>query len=193
MRKKLLILPIIAIVVAVFSTTVLAVNGSQQNWVKVYSGSTDITDMFDISEITVPSTFTYTSQCSGVEDKVKAIDSNLKIDDFKGVVGYEIKALASATLPSGPYKVEVQNAVASNEVYIFVHADGSYEFAVAKGGKPTVTVDTFSPFYVYTATSQTSPQTGDFAPAYIAMISVALISCGAIFAIRAKKATKVTK
>lgn len=194
MKKKLMILPIIAIVVALLSTTVLAVNGSQQNWVKIFDESgKDITNLFDISECAADG-FDLESVIPDAADDVKAIDKNLKLSDFKFVVGYEISQLptldGSGKLPNGNYKVVVQNAVGSNEVYIFVHNDLRKEYSVAKGGTPTVTVRNFSPFYVYTATAQTSPQTGDFAPAYIAMISVALISCGAIFAIRAKKSSK---
>ena len=51
-------------------------------------------------------------------------------------------------------------------------------------------VKSCSPFYLYTAKAKSSAQTGDFAPAYVAIISVALLSCGAFFAIRAKKASK---
>lgn len=200
MRKKLLILPIIAIVVAVFSTTVLAVSGSQQNWVKIYSGSTDVTNEFDINQTSFSAAFAFQddmdSICDGVSGKIKNLDKNLTVKDFKGIIGYDIEPKAGYTV-SGSYKVVVQNAVADNEIYIFVHVNDSdttpYEYSIAKGGQPTVTVDNFSPFYVFTAASKTSPQTGDFAPAYIAMVGVALVSCGAIFAIRAKKATKVSK
>ena len=199
-KKKLMILPIIAVVVAIMGLNVWAVPGSQQNWVKVYAGDKDITAEFDITQRTTFDDFKIQDDmdalCAGVTAKIKSYDSNLKPDDFKAYVGYDITPKDTSTLTAGPYKVVIKSAVASNEIYIMVHSHGTepYLYSMGKGGEPTLSgVTSFSPFYVFTATSKTSPQTGDFAPAYIAMIGVALVSCGAIFAIRAKKSSKVTK
>ena len=200
-KKRLLILPIIAIVIAVMSMNVWAVNGSQQNWVKIYDGKgNDITYLFDITEITGTGAICEPEEDAELEADIPELvaafrkyDKNLKASDFDCLVAYEIKELPTldgiSQLPAGPYKVVVQSSVASNEVYLMFHM-GLSQFSAGKGGKPTITVDDFSPFYVFTATSKTSPQTGDFAPAYIAMVGAALVTCGAIFVIRAKKATK---
>ena len=196
-KKKLLILPVIAVVVAIMGLNVWAVPGSQQNWVKVYAGSQDITDLFEITEMSGSGAFstddsTIENGFPGIKNKIKSYDSQLKPSDFNFFVAYQVTP--AATLPAGPYKVVVQSELGSNEIYIMVHdAASGLAYTVGKGGKPTMTVNDFSPFWVFTATSKTSPQTGDFAPAYVAMIGVALLSCGAIFAVRAKKSSKVTK
>ena len=94
-----------------------------------------------------------------------------------------------------PHTVLFEVTVAAGQHVIVIHekSAGSYEFAIDEYDEGLVCISgvtSFSPFYIYVGGPTNSPQTGDFAPAYIAMISVALISCGAIFAIRAKKATK---
>ena len=200
MNKKLMILPIIAVVVAIMGLNVWAVPGSQQNWVKIYLGDEDVTNNFDIEQIPdfsgamAPSDWKSgpITEYQDVYDLIKKFDKNLTPDKFQAKVGYEITPKAGYTV-SGSYKVVVQAACADNEVWVFTHGYAE-DVAVGKGGKPTVSgITSFSPFYVFTATSKTSAQTGDFAPAYIAMIGVALVSCGAIFAVRAKKDSKATK
>ena len=49
-KKKLMILPIIAVVVAIMGLNVWAVPGSQQNWVKIYKDGEDVTANFDIMQ-----------------------------------------------------------------------------------------------------------------------------------------------
>ena len=199
-KKKLMILPIIAIVVAIMGLNVWAVPGSQQNWVEVWAGDKNITNEFDIQQLSFSGKFCTESDLNivdnyfpGLTAKIKKLDKNLKPTDFDALIGYDITPLNTATLTPGPYKVIVKSAVGSNEIYLFVHATDD-QYSIAKGGEPTLTgVTSFSPFLVFTATSKTSPQTGDFAPAYVAMIGVALLSCGAIFAVRSKKSSKVTK
>ena len=52
------------------------------------------------------------------------------------------------------------------------------------------TVDSLSPFAVVKGTPKSSSQTGEYAGTYIIMVATALVACGAVFAIRAKKASK---
>ena len=127
------------------------------------------------------------------------IGQKIKVSDFKFKIGYEIYQ-DPATYST--YSIAAHNshtvyfdcALSATEYAIVIHRDaGGYQYNIVTGPCSEVSIsgiNNFSPFYVYTGAKSTSPQTGDFAPAYIAMISVALISCGAIFAVRAKKASK---
>ena len=197
-KKKLLILPIIAIVVAIMGMNVWAVPGSQQNWVKIYKDGEDVTANFNIEQISdfsgpmAPSNWKEWDEYQAVYDMIKDFDKNLTPDKFMAKVAYEIEAKPGYTV-KGDYKVVIQSACADNEIWVFSHGYAE-DVAVGIGGKNLLpqhsSIRSFSPFYVFTATSKTSPQTGDFAPAYIAMVGVALVTCGAIFVVRAKKASK---
>jgi len=209
MKKKFLILPIVAIVVAMFGVAVFAktetsgfTRGSQQNWITIYDGAgKNITDDCEMKPIDFDGVTFFESDSEaesvipGITAKISAVDSKLKASDFKGYVAYYINGYTDETLSAGPYKVTINSPVGANEVYILVHSagDGVNEYSIAKGGKPTITVDGFSPFYVFTATSMTSPVTGDYAPLYIALASVSLLACGAFFAVQAKKSSKAAK
>ena len=50
-------------------------------------------------------------------------------------------------------------------------------------------VSDLSPFAIAKASATTSAQTGEYAGTYIIMVAVALVAAGAVFAIRAKKAS----
>jgi len=208
MKKKFLILPIVAIVVAMFGVAVFAktetpgfTRGSQQNWITVYDGAgNDITwdcEMLPLnfSEDFVTSDSDAELMFPGITSKISALDSKLKPTDFKGYIGYKTNGYTDETLTPGPYKVVINSAVAANDIYIMVHVaeDSTMDYSIAKGGKPTITVDSFSPFYVFKASSKTSPATGEYAPVFIAVASVGLLACGAFFAVKAKKSSKVTE
>ena len=183
-KKKFLMLPVVAVVVAMFGVSVLAASPAKSVTVK------------DADDNTVTATVTETSETvdltkiDGLADKVKAINSEAKLEDATFVVGYDI----SVSGGSAPYKVTVNATIGANEIGILVHktASGVEVLDVEKGavGSLSGTVNSFSPFLVYKIAAQSSAQTGEYAAPYIVMISVALVSCGAIFAIRAKKATK---
>ena len=192
-KKKLITLPLIVMmIVAVMGVSVIAA-GSATSGFKVYqnNGSTSADD--------VTSNFTGTSAASldlssvsGLQAEVKKVNSKLKLSDFKLKQSVDI----NGSTGTAPWRVVLTGyKTNTNEVCIMLHkeASGSYEYKVFKGTgnyAAMTNVNGFSPFYLYAASTKSSAQTGDFAPAYIAMISVALLSCGVIFAIRAKKATK---
>lgn len=190
-KKRLLALPIVCIVVAMLGVAVMA--SSATKGFKVEDGNgTDITNLFDgpsASSIDL-------STVSGLQDKLSAVDKDVKVSDLKYVVGYDVtpKAALDTSVNPAPYKVTIFVDVAENEIAVLIHVDasGNVVLNVIKGKATEIsgTVDSFSPFLVYKATVQKSAQTGEYAAPYIIMISVALVSCGAIFAIRAKKATK---
>ena len=100
------------------------------------------------------------------------------------------------SLKNKPWKVVLTGyKVPKGYAAIIVHVpdQGTPECKVFTGSNnyPTFTgVTSCSPFYVFTAKLNTSAQTGDYAPAYVAMISIGLLACGAFFALRAKKEAK---
>ena len=192
-KKKIIALPLIVVmIVAIMGMTVLAA-GSATSGFKVYqnNGSTsadDVTGHFTGSSAKSLDL----SSVSGLQAKINKVNSKLKVSDFKLKQSVDI----SGSYGTAPWRVVLTGyKPGTNEVVIMIHetSAGNYTVEVFKGTgnyAAMKNVNGFSPFYLYTATAKSSAQTGDFAPAYIAMISVALLSCGVIFAIRAKKATK---
>ena len=184
-KKKLMMLPVVAVVVAMFGVSVLAASPAKNVSVKdadkndVSFTAVECSDEVDLTKI------------DGLADKVKGINSEAKLEDATRVVGYDV----STTSKNSPFTVTVFTAIGENEIGILVHikGDGSVEVLdVEKGAVDSLsgTVDEFSPFLVYKIAVQSSAQTGEYATPYIVMISVALVACGAVFAVRAKKATK---
>ena len=194
-KKKLLALPIIGIIVALMGISVMAASPATGVW-KVYDrDNIDQSLNFKADPISDPGLDLTT--IPGLKADIEA--KGLKASDFKFKLGYDVYQ-DPATYST--YDISYHNShtvfftvtLAANEYAIVIHRDaGGYQFNIVTGPCTEVSIsgiNNFSPFYVYVGAKSTSPQTGDFAPAYIAMISVALISCGAIFAVRAKKATK---
>ena len=185
-KLKRIVLPLIVVmIVAVMSMTVLAA-GSATVGFKVFDKNGEVTNSYtgtSVSGIDL-------SSVDGLEEAIKKYNVNLS--DFKLRQGVNIKGTA------GTPKFRVVLTAykpGKDEICIMLHQTGtnSFQKKVFKGTgnyAEMTGLDNLSPFYLYTATAKSSAQTGDFAPAYIAMISVALLSCGVIFAIRAKKATK---
>ena len=192
-KKKLLVLPIVAIVVAMFCVFVMGASPVTGVW-KVYDkDNIDQSINFKADSLSDPGL-----DLGSIPSIKAAIEAKgLKTTDFKFKVGYDVHVDPLATTydvgAHNNHTVYFKVDVAANEYALVVHKGASgYTFNIIPGAVSEVSINNieFSPFYVYIGSKSTSPQTGDFAPAYIAMISVALVSCGAIFAIRAKKATK---
>lgn len=192
-KKKLFILPVIVLVIiSIMSISVFA--ASPTPGFKVYknngsSAADDITSEFKGEKISAMDL----SKISGLQDKISKVDKKLKVKDFKCKVAYEIVNTGSSA--GKPWKIVFTDyKVASGYVGIVVHDTGSgYDVKVFKGngGYASISdVTSTSPFYLYVAKVNSSAQTGDFVPSYIAMIAAALVACGTIFAIRAKKAAK---
>lgn len=184
-KKKLMMVPVVAVVVAMFGVSVLAASPSKNVIVKDADNNT-VSATVSESSASVDLT-----SIDGLADKVKAINSEAKLEDATLVVGYDV----STNETNSPFTVTVLTTIGENEIGILVHklSDGSTEVLdVEKGavGSLSGTVNEFSPFLVYKIAVQSSSQTGEYATPYIVMISVALVACGAVFAVRAKKATK---
>ena len=191
--KKLFVLPIIVfILVSVMSITVFA--GSPTAGFKVYqnNGSSDADDISDQFECKSAKPIDLT-EVEGLQAAINKVNSKLKVSDFKFKTGYDIELKGNGgTRPWRVYLTDYK--VPSGYVGIVLHKNGNkYDINVFKGNGTYGYIDgitSASPFYVYSAKVATSAQTGDFAPAYVAMIALALMSCGTIFAIRAKRASK---
>lgn len=196
-KKKLIVLPIIAIVVAMFGIFIMGASPASGVWKVTDKEDHDVSEFFKGDPIADPGL-----DLTVVPGLVADIEAKgMKPSNFKFKCAYNVyqdeTRLADYSLADhNPHKVYFKVTLAANEYAIVIHKssiDGSYTFNICMGPTNEVyigNINDFSPFFVYVGAPTTSPQTGEFAPAYIAMISVALISCGAIFAIRAKKASK---
>lgn len=189
-KKKLLILPIVAIMVAVMGVTVFAGSPSVFKITITDKDKHDVTDQFDADK--AESSAIKPSNAKGLQDAIDKVNKKVNVSDLKFKVGYEIKAKSSVA--DKPYKVVFDNDyVPKDAIGVVIHKKGdSYQFKVLKSGEKYYIADVndFSPFCLYYAKPASSAQTGDFAPAYIAMIAVALLASGTVFAVRAKKASK---
>ena len=177
-KKRLLALPIVAIVVALFGVSVTAASPCSGSWHVHDKAHNHVNQYFKGDPIPNP---------------------NLDLSTVSGLkAAYDVYRDTTVTYDlagNNPHTVLFEVTVAAGQHVIVIHekSANSYDFAIDEYDEGLVCISgvtSFSPFYIYVGGPTNSPQTGDFAPAYIAMISVALISCGAIFAIRAKKATK---
>ncbi len=190
-KKKLMILPIVAIIVAIMGISVFAGSPSVGVDVRDKDGN-NVSSEFVVKEAKKIDL----TKVSGLQKEIDKVNNKLKVKDFKYIVGYDVEPGAGVTLKDAPYKVTfANNTVKSGYVGIVVHQldDGSYEYRVFKGTGALAYiggVKSFSPFCLYVAKASSSPQTGDYAPVYIAAIGAVLLCGGVFFAIRAKKATK---
>ena len=195
MSKRLMTLPVIGIVVAMLGASVFAASPSATDF-KVYDHGTDVTQYFVkedgfLENVTDP----VLADIEGIQDKINSVDSSLKPADFSIVQRFNIHLNGSVTQYADPVdKVSVNYTTGSNEVAILVHYDkssgtGVWKFvAIAKNASTLEgAVNGCSPFAIFKASAKSSAQTGEYVGTYIVMISVALVACGAVFAIRAKK------
>lgn len=191
--KKLVVMPIIAVIVAMLGISVMAASPCSGVWHVVDKDGTDVCEFFVGNEIPNPNWDL--STVPGLKAAVEA--KGLDINKLKFKAGYNVKRDEGVSYDlegRNPHTVYFPVPLAADEYAIVIHqGKNGFAFNICTGPLSEVYIGgitDFSPFAIYVGSPTTSPQTGDFAPAYIAMISVALISCGAIFAIRAKKASK---
>ncbi len=201
-KKKLLILPLIVLVIfSIMGFTAFAAEESPTNDLfKVYENNGkggNITNKFNGEKLLTDDGFNLSS-INGLQKAISKYDKELKPGDFQFKTGVEIVEKNKGSTGGTPWRVYLTlYSIPKGTIAIIVHVDdnGKVDYTVIKGnGKANNAyidkIQSASPFYIYTAKAKSSAQTGDFVPAYVAMIAVALMSCGAIFAIRAKKASK---
>lgn len=192
--KKILAMPIMCVVVAMLGVAVMAASPSQS--FKVHIDATDDDRSTKFHGTSISSTTFKVTDIPGIDAALTAEDKDLKASNFSYLVGWNVEPNAGYSATEGPYRVFITADIGANDYAILVHlhADNSFDkYEIIKGAKSEISIggiNDFSPFLVFKATVKASAQTGEYAAPYIIMISVALVSCGAIFAIRAKKATK---
>ena len=193
-KKRLLALPIICVIVAMMGISVMAASPCSGSWHVHDKAHNHVNQYFKGDPIPNPNLDL--STVSGLKAAVEAKGLELSEFTFKSAFDvYRDNSVSYDLAANNPHTVLFEVTVAAGQHVIVIHekSANSYDFAIDEYDEGLVCISgvtSFSPFYIYVGGPTNSPQTGDFAPAYIAMISVALISCGAIFAIRAKKATK---
>lgn len=193
-KKRLLALPIICVIVAMMGISVMAASPCSGSWHVHDKAHNHVNQYFKGDPIPNPNLDL--STVSGLKAAVEA--KGLELSDFTFKSAFDVyrdNSVSYDLAANNPHTVLFEVTVAAGQHVIVIHekSANSYDFAIDEYDEGLVCISgvtSFSPFYIYVGGPTNSPQTGDFAPAYIAMISVALISCGAIFAIRAKKATK---
>lgn len=193
-KKRLLVLPVICVIVAMMGISVMAASPCSGSWHVHDKAGNHVNQYFKGDPIANPNLDL--STVSGLKAAVEA--KGLELSDFTFKSAFDVyrdNSVSYDLAANNPHTVLFQVTVAAGQHVIVIHekSANSYDFAIDEYSEGLVCISgvtSFSPFYIYVGGPTNSPQTGDFAPAYIAMISVALISCGAIFAIRAKKATK---
>ncbi len=193
-KKRLLVLPVICVIVAMMGISVMAASPCSGSWHVHDKAHNHVNQYFKGDPMPNPNLDL--STVSGLKAAVEAKGLDLSDFTFKSAFDvYRDNSVSYDLAANNPHTVLFEVTVASGQHVIVIHekSANSYDFAIDEYDEGLVCISgvtSFSPFYIYVGGPTNSPQTGDFAPAYIAMISVALISCGAIFAIRAKKATK---
>lgn len=193
-KYKFFILPfVVLLLVSVMSITVFA-SGSPSVGVQVYqnngsSEADDITGQFEYKSIEAMDL----GDISGLQAKISSVNSKLKVSDFNFKSGYNLELKGDGG--SKPWRVYLTDyKVPSGYVGIVIHKNGNdYDVDVFQGSGDYGYIEDItsaSPFYVYSAKVTTTSQTRDFAPFYVALSSVLLISIGAFFALRAKSTSK---
>lgn len=184
--KKLMILPIVGIVVSMLGVSVLAAGSAAKDFKATHVASnTDITSEYSGTEITA--TAIDLTTVDGLQDKVKSFNSEADLTKAELVAAYDI-ANTGVSYAGEEVLIEFTGvAKNSGDVFVTFH-DGYDEVNVASN--PEIVVTSCSPFYIYRIAVTSSAPTGQYAAPYIVMVSVALVACGAVFAVRAKKASK---
>ena len=210
MNKKFMSLPVIGIVVAMLGASVFAASPSAG----LLTGATaaDGTDLLTetpthgrivivdgqddqgvagkkgtdlISAETITSTINNSKWSAGDFTVVKTFDAHYE----EGGVEMALPAAYA------PVTLKISYTATDADAVIVLHFEGgAWKVVGSSVGKAvseeTFTVNSLSPFAIIKASATTSAQTGEYAGAYIIMVAVALTACGAVFAVRAKKASK---
>ena len=186
MNKKLMALPVACVAVAMLGLSVMGAGSAAKTFKVEDKDGNDITKLYDGTDVTCPYDITE-DYWDFLDDDIAAQNSEAKRADAKLVASIEIDK--NSAVPDGNKTVTFLG-IDSNagDVFVILHEGGNYELVVADS--PSIVVTDCSPFYVFKISVQSSAQTGEYAAPYIVMISVALLACGTVFAVRAKKASK---
>ena len=205
-KKRFMALPALALVVSMMAAS--ATPGTHP--VKVVGNLTEveiiIIDGEDVEGVMGKKATDLGLSADTLQKEVDKVDKNIKAADLEVYVtfgaylrsdyesnGPETKGSERHVYLGGENTITVSCASESTDAVLVLHfEEGAWKIVGKADSTSTVTftVSYLSPFAVVKASAPSSAQTGEYAGAYIVMVAVALVAAGAIFAIRAKKATK---
>ena len=195
-KKRLLALPVVCVAVAMLGVSVMAAGSAQKNFTVTDESGNDITKNYSyydyLSTVTaddIADSVKAMTEDADLVAKVADVNDKANVADAELVVLYDIN---EDVITAGK-KTVTFTGLASNagDVFVVVHYSyqtGEEEYEVSTS--PVITVTDWSPFAVFKIAVASSAQTGEYAAPYIVMIAGALVACGAVFAVRAKKATR---
>ena len=204
-------LPAIALVVSMMAATAFAGSPTPGTHPTKVVGNLTTDDIIiiegeDVEEVMGKKATDLGFSESELQKEVDKVDSKIKAADLTVYVtfgaylksdyennGPEVKGSERTVDLGGENTITVTcESESTDAVLVFHFVNGAWKLVGKADSTTTVTftVSTLSPFAVVKASAKSSAQTGEYAGAYIVMVAVALVAAGAIFAIRAKKATK---
>ena len=212
MNKKLMALPTMALVVSMLGASVFAATSSPVSALLKKATGANGADLTDGSAgqgriVIVDDQDDQNVLGKKATELVSAADitsavNNSKFDAAKFEIvktfdaHYEDATGTPAALPPAlsPVTVDINFSATDTEAVLILHYENGAWKIVGKSVAKAVSVETFevsdlSPFAIAKASATTSAQTGEYAGTYIIMVAVALVAAGAVFAIRAKKAS----
>ena len=210
-KKRFMALPAIALVVSMMAASAFAASPTPGTHpVKVVGNLTEdeiiIIDGEDVEGVMGKKATDLGLSADTLQMEVDKVDKNIKAADLEVYVtfgaylrsdyesnGPETKGSERHVYLGGENTITVSCASESTDAVLVLHfEEGAWKIVGKADSTTTVTftVSYLSPFAVVKASAPSSAQTGEYAGAYIVMVAVALVAAGAIFAIRAKKATK---
>lgn len=186
-KKRLMALPIVCVVVGLLGASVMAAGSASKGFTVTDANGNDVTSNYDGTSVSGTAyDVSVDEDWDWLDDEIAAVNSEAKRADAELVAYYDISAKGAS---NGNVTITFTGLEANaGDVFIVFHESGDYEYSVSSD--PSITVSSCSPFMVYRIAVSSSAQTGEYAAPYIVMVSVALVACGAVFAVRAKKATK---
>ena len=190
-KKRLLTLPVVCVVVAMIGASVMAAGSAQKNFTVTNEAGEDITANYSgldvaLSDDDKASLVESFKNIDGIQDQINEVNDKAKVEDAELVAVIDIEE----NVKTDGKKTVTFTGIGSNsgDVFAIYHLGGTGESVVTSD--PSITVDGFSPFLVFRIAVTSSAQTGEYATPYIVVLAGALVACGAVCVVRAKKATR---
>jgi len=195
-KKRLLALPVVCVVVAMIGASVMAAGSAAKNFKVEDEAGNDITKNYSYddyrstySDDEVAEIVKSMTEDDELVSKVAAVNDKANVADADLVIMYDI----NEDVVTAGKKTVTFTGLSSNagDVFVIVHfsyTTGQAEYVVSDS--PVITVSDWSPFAVFRIAVTSSAQTGEYATPYIVVLAGALVACGAVCVVRAKKATR---
>lgn len=207
MKKTFAALPTMAVVVSMFAASVFAASPTAGTKpISVSGGGYSVDDIIiiedeDLEGVDGEKATDLGFSAKELQKEVDKIDSSIDAKDLE--VFYTFGAYLKSDYTGSGHEATVDlgddvtirvscDSESTDAVLVFHYVDDEWEIVGKADSTSSVkfTVDSLSPFAVAKASAESSAQTGDYAGTYIIMVAAALVAAGAVFAIRAKKATR---